>query len=173
MNNCSLGFRKISIEDFYFLKSILQNRDLMLLGWGKIYSDNEVEDWIYKINQQYETYGYSYFIVDDLKKEKAIGNAGIIKTNINSIATDEIAYIVKKDFQGRGYGIKITQKLVNLAFNNYNLSQIVAQIVPENVASQKFIHELGMTYQFSYNRNQNGILKKHLVYLLKNESKNT
>lgn len=39
-------FQKITINDFPFLKSILQDEELMLLGWGKTYTDAEVMEWI-------------------------------------------------------------------------------------------------------------------------------
>lgn len=49
---------------------MLQDEDLMLLGWGKVYSDQEVMEWIKKINQQYVQYGYSYFIIEDLTHKR-------------------------------------------------------------------------------------------------------
>lgn len=169
MKNGTLFFRKISVADFDFLKSILQDKNLMLLGWGKIYNDAEVEGWINKILQQYDKYGYSYFIVEDSSNEKLIGIAGIIKTTIDSVVLDEIAYIVKKEFQGLSYGTKIVQELINLSFDKYNFQQIIVQFVSENVASQKVLEKNGFIYDFSYQRDQNGILKDHSVYQLKNE----
>ena len=168
MEKTSLTFKKISTNDFHFLKSILQSEELMLLGWGKIYTDEEVEGWINKITQQYQEYGYSYFIVADSRTQQSIGIAGIIKTTINSTTLDEIAYIVKKEYQGLGYGTKIVQELVKLAFNRYHLPQIFAQFAIENRASQRILEKNGLTYEFSYQRKQNGMLKEHLVYQLKN-----
>lgn len=50
------------------------------------------------------------------------------------------------------------------------MPQIVAQFIPENIASKKILEKNGFTYEFSYQRNQNGLLKDHLVYQLKNQS---
>lgn len=163
-------FKKISLDDFDFLKSILQDEELMKLGWGKTYCDLEVKGWINKIIQQYDSYGYSYFIVEEADNKRILGIAGIIKTTINSTTSDEIAYIVKKDYQGLNYGTKIVHQIVDLAFDNFNLPQIVAQFIPENIASKKILEKNGFTYEFSYQRNQNGLLKDHLVYQLKNQS---
>ncbi|MDT2658406.1 GNAT family N-acetyltransferase [Enterococcus hulanensis] len=104
----------------------------------------------------------------DSRTQQSIGIAGIIKTTINSTILDEIAYIIKKEYQGLGYGTEIVQELVKLAFNRYHLPQIFAQFAIENRASQRILEKNGLTYEFSYQRKQNGMLKEHLVYQLKN-----
>lgn len=57
-----LLLKKIQQNDYNEMKTILQDEDLMLLGCGKTYSDKEVQIWINKITQQYEDFGYSYYI---------------------------------------------------------------------------------------------------------------
>lgn len=165
----AIYLRKVYQEDFYFIKSLLQNEELMLVGWGKVYNDHEVSGWIKKIQQQYSDYGYSYYIVENQKSE-LIGIAGIIRTTIEKTSFDELAYIIKKEFQKNGYGTIVAEELVQRAFEHHHLKEVVAQIIPENLASRKVLEKLDMTFQFSYLRNQNGINRKHLVYLLKNPS---
>lgn len=163
----AIQLRKVKQDDFYFLKSLLQNEELMLMGWGKVYTDREVKGWIKKIQQQYLDYGYSYYIVENQSSE-LIGIGGIIRTKIQGTEFDELAYIIKQEFQGNGYGTIVAEELVQRAFKNNHLPQVVAQIVPENIASRKVLEKLGMTFQFGYLRNQNGMICEHLVYLLKN-----
>lgn len=163
-----IRFKKISIKDFSFIKSILQSEELMLLGWGKLYNDAEVLEWINKITDQYETYGYSYFIIKDLDQNKSIGIAGLIRTRITSNDYDEIAYIIKKEYQGKGYATETAKKLIQLAFQDFNLPQVIAQVATNNPVSLKVIENIGMIYYFSYQRAQNEMLKEHIVYSLKN-----
>lgn len=162
-------FQKIAINDFPFLKSILQDEELMLLGWGKTYTDAEVMEWIEKISQQYTEYGYSYFIVKSSIVDKPIGIAGILRTTIDSQLFDEIAYILKKEYQGRGYATKIARELIGLAFAEYHLAQVVGQVAIENSFSKKVLEKNGMSYAFSYQREQNDGKKKYLVYQLSND----
>lgn len=143
---------------------MLQDEDLMLLGWGKVYSDQEVMEWIKKINQQYVQYGYSYFIIEDLTHKRQIGLAGIIRTEIHSKECDEIAYIIKKEFQRQGYATQTAQQLIQLAFKKYKLPKVIAQFISENGASKKVLENIGMTYYFTYKRHQNGKLNDHFVY---------
>lgn len=163
----AIQLRKVNPADFHFLKSLLQNEELMLVGWGKVYSDEEVKGWIKKIQQQYSDYGYSYYIVENQRSE-SIGIGGVIRTKIQGTAFDELAYIIKKEFQGSGYGTILAEELVQRAFKKHHLPQVVAQIVPENIASRKVLEKLGMSIHFSYLRNQNGMIRKHVVYLLEN-----
>ncbi|MEG0628588.1 MAG: GNAT family N-acetyltransferase, partial [Enterococcus sp.] len=106
----AIQLRKVNPADFHFLKSLLQNEELMLVGWGKVYSDEEVKGWIKKIQQQYSEYGYSYYIVENQRSE-LIGIGGVIRTKIEGTAFDELAYIIKKEFQGSGYGTIIAKEL--------------------------------------------------------------
>ena len=61
----AIQLRKVKQDDFHFFKSLLQNEELMLMGWGKVYTDREVKGWIKKIQQQCLDYGYSYYIVEN------------------------------------------------------------------------------------------------------------
>lgn len=167
MNEGRISIRKIEKNDFKYLKELLQDEQLMLLGWGKIYSDNEVNLWIDKISEQYAKYGYSYFLVENKDTNEFIGIAGLIQTEIKNNDYTELAYIIKKTYQGKGFGSEVASKLIQMAFNEYNLDRVMAQFVPSNIASKKVVESVGMKYKFTYIRTQNGKGKKHLVYEIK------
>lgn len=88
---------------------------------------------------------------------------------IDSQPFDEIAYILKKEYQGRGYATKIARELIRLAFEEYHLSQVVGQVAIENSFSKKVLEKNGMSYAFNYQREQNDEKKKYLVYQLSND----
>ncbi|MEG0254597.1 MAG: GNAT family N-acetyltransferase [Vagococcus sp.] len=159
-----LYFEEITIESFNDLKTILQDETLMLLGWGKIYSDNDVTQWIKKITAQYKSHGYSYWLVKKRETNQTVGIMGLIPTTIENTPYNEVAYIVKKEFQGQGLAIEGMIGLKEYAFSQFNLTSFIAQFVPENISSEKIAQKLGMTYQFSYVRDINGENRKHLVY---------
>ena len=73
MSEERIVLRQIEKSDFKYLKEILQDEQLMLLGWGKVYSDNQVKLWIDKIMKQYVQYGYSYFVVEHKDTNEFIG----------------------------------------------------------------------------------------------------
>lgn len=61
--NHLFALQKLKSTDRTFLKTILQNKQLMLLGWGKTYTDIEVAQWFQRIQAEYISNGYSYYIV--------------------------------------------------------------------------------------------------------------
>ncbi|OJG46435.1 N-acetyltransferase [Enterococcus hermanniensis] len=142
----------------------------MLLGWGKIYTDIEVVRWYNRVQKEYNSNGYSYYIVEKKHLNQPVGIAGLLKTTINEREYTEIAYIIKKEFQGHGYATLISKQLIDLAFNKFKLTQVIAQSNPKNLASQKIIQNIGMTYEFSYLRQQNKQYVKHWVYSIKASS---
>ena len=74
-----LILRKINQNDFEEMKAILQDDKLMLLGWGKTFSDEEVQVWIDKITTQYKEYGYSYYLAVEKSTKAVIGLMGILQ----------------------------------------------------------------------------------------------
>ncbi|MER2175505.1 MAG: GNAT family N-acetyltransferase [Carnobacterium sp.] len=167
MNEERISLRKIDGNDFKYLKELLQNKQLMLLGWGEIYPDNQVKFWIDKIIEQYSQYGYSYFLVENKDTNEFIGIAGLIQTEIKSKDCTELAYIIKESYQGKGFGSEVARKLIRMAFYKFNLDRVIAQFVPTNMASKKVVETIGMKYKFTYTRIQNGNDKEHLVYEIK------
>lgn len=159
-----LYFEELTEESFDDLKNILQNERLMLLGWGKTYSDKEVAQWIEKINEQYSHHGYSYWLAKDKNSKETVGIMGLIPITIENEDYNEVAYIVKEAYQGQGLAAEGMVGLIDYAFNHFKLTSLIAQFVPENTASERIAKKIGMSYQFSYTRDFNGENREHLVY---------
>ena len=164
-----LFFKKIKDTDIEKLKSILQNKDLMLIGWRKIYSDDEVNKWLEKIQNQYSKYGFSYYFIHEIVTENLVGLIGILPVDIKNIEYIELAYIIKKEYWGQGYALESGIVAIDFIFNNLNIDKVIAQILPENISSKKVVEKLGMTKIDSYIRIQNGEKKLHSIYSLNKE----
>lgn len=161
-----LILRKINQNDYSEMKSILQNKDLMLIGWGKTYSDDEVQTWINKIMEQYEKYGYSYYIAIEKNSNNVIGIMGIIPVNIKNTDYIEIAYILKQEYWGNGYATEGINACISYAFSTLNADKIIAQVIPENKSSIKVLERLGMKFIDEYVRDYGDKKSLHLIYEL-------
>ena len=64
--------------------------------------------------------------------------------------------------------LKLLERSIKMAFNELNLHSVVAQLIPNNIASKKVVEKIGMQYKFNYMRLQNGNNREHLVYEIKN-----
>lgn len=159
-----LLLRELTDADYLDLKRLLQNEELMLLGWGKTYSDKEVRSWLKKIQEQYQEYGHSYYGILAKESAKFIGIAGLLPIIIDEQNHVELAYIIDSNAQGKGYAAEASEELLRFGLEELALETIIAQFVPENIPSLKVAVKLGMTPAFTYQREQNGITKEHLVY---------
>ncbi|MCC3866750.1 GNAT family N-acetyltransferase [Terrisporobacter mayombei] len=164
-----LLLRKIQQNDYNEMKSILQDEDLMLLGWGKTYSDKEVKIWIDKITQQYEDFGYSYYIAIEKASNSVIGIMGILPITIKEVKYIEVAYILKKEYWNKGYATEGMKACVDYIFNVLNADKYIAQVIPENINSIKVAEKLGMKVIDDYMREHNGKDVFHLIYALTKE----
>ncbi|WP_346937468.1 GNAT family N-acetyltransferase [Clostridium sp.] len=164
-----LTLRKIKRSDYEELKIILQDEKLMLVGWGKTYSDEEVQVWIDKITEQYEDFGYSYYLAVEKSTNVVIGIMGILPVNIKETDYIEIAYILKQEFWGNGYAIEGIKACVDYIFNVLNADKYIAQVIPENTSSSKIAERLGMKVIDDYMRDYNGKDVFHLIYTLTKE----
>lgn len=164
-----LILRKISQNDYKEMKSILQNGDLMIIGWGKTYSDYEVQIWINKIIKQYEKYGYSYYIAIEKNSNNVIGIMGILPVNIKNINYIEVPYILKEKYWGKGYATEGIDSCISYIFNNLNSDKIIAQVIPENISSIKVLERIGMKVIDNYMRDYGDKKSFHLIYALTKE----
>ncbi len=164
-----LTLRKIKRSDYEEMKIILQDEKLMLVGWGKTYSDEEVQVWIDKITEQYEDFGYSYYLAIEKSTNVVIGIMGILPVNIKETDYIEIAYILKQEFWGNGYATEGIKACVDYIFNVLNADKYIAQVIPENTSSSRIAERLGMKVIDDYMRDHNGKDVFHLIYALTKE----
>lgn len=164
METMRLCLRKLTDTDYFHLKNILQNKNLMLLGWGQTYSDEEVHNWLIKIQEQYRECGHSYYAIEEKATASFVGIAGLLPITIQDHSYTELAYILSPDAQGKGYAVEAATELIRFGFDELGKNSIIAQFVPENTASKKVAKKIGMTFVFSYDRKQQGKMKEHLVY---------
>ena len=164
-----LTLRKIKQSDYEEMKIILQDEKLMLVGWGKTYSDEEVQVWMDKITEQYEDFGYSYYLAVEKSTNVVIGIMGILPVNIKETDYIEIAYILKQEFWGNGYAIEGIKACLDYIFNVLNADKYIAQVIPENTSSSKIAERLGMKVIDDYMRYHNGKDVFHLIYALTKE----
>ena len=142
------------------LDYVLRNKDFL-------------EKWETEKNENYFTLDYQKMSLkrdlDNFKLEKSL-KFWIFKKNnkkriIGSISLDNIirgpfqscflGYKLDKDELNKGYMTEAVEKIVEIAFNNYGLHRIEANIMPRNTASIRVVEKLGF-----YNE---GLAKKYIL----------
>lgn len=164
LNSPRLTYRKFTDDDFAKLKEILQNPALMLLGWQKVFDDTGVANWLEKIQAQYRDFGTSYFLIEEKASGQFMGMVGALPIELFSQQKIEMAYLIKPEFQGLGYGLEAAQATESFIFQELKAKEYIAQFVPENVSSKRIAEKLGMQFWCSYDRADQAETRKHLIY---------
>lgn len=109
------------------------------------------------------------------KTNEVIGMAGILTTNLEPIfsnTTHQIAWRILPNFQKQGLASEAATCLLNYAFKDLSLHEVVAYAVKDNIASIKVMQRIGMakysTESFDHPEvpDSHPHLKTHLAYRL-------
>ena len=158
-----LILRKITIDDYLSISKILQDIEVMY-AWEHAFSDKEVIDWINENIKRYNRDGYSYWAVIEKRIEKLVGVCGIIAESADNEDYIGIGYIFNKAFWHQGLAFESANACKRYAFRTLKISELTAQIRPENLSSRKVAEKLGMTVIKQFNRLYRGKQMPHLLY---------
>jgi len=78
---------------------------------------------------------------------KFIGRCGLLPWMIDGQNEVEVAYLLAKEYWGRGLGTEAAQAILNYGFEQLQLTRLICLIDPENQASVQVASNIGMTYE--------------------------
>lgn len=157
--------RKMTNNDFNELALILKNKEIMA-AWEYDFEDKDVHEWIKKNNEYYNRFNLGYFLAVDKTTNKIIGMAALMPDNINGQEYYEIGYILKREFQGKGFATEAAKRLAEYGFKNLKKDILIFEIRPENTRSRKVAEGLGAFVDGSFIKNVRGRSMEHLIYKL-------
>lgn len=160
-----LYLREIRPDDYPALCRILQDIDVMY-AWEHAFSDEEVTQWIVKNLMRYERDGYSYWAAIEKTAHELIGVTGLIAEEADGEPYVGIGYIYSKSHWGKGYAFEGAAACADYAFEVLDLTEVTAQIRPENAASRKVAERLGMSVKKHFIKHYKGKDMPHLLYSL-------
>ncbi len=75
---------------------------------------------------------------------RLIGHCGLIEKDVEGQQEIEVTYTLAQDAWGKGYATEIAGALRDYAASVLKVSRLIALIHPENVASERVAHKIGM-----------------------------
>ncbi len=102
--------------------------------------------------------GIGLWCVSDRRSGEKLGDSYLLPLPIDKDDTDfslvvmgqmpdaeiEIGYFLKRSAWGRGYATEICERLLQFAFQEVGLNEVVASVHEENVASRKVLEKCGL-----------------------------
>jgi len=165
-----LIIRRFYEFDLESLWAGIMRKTEVMYAWEAGFNKKETRKWLNHQLARYRDDGYGYFAVTLKRGGKLIGQAGLIKTEINGDEVTEIGYIFNNKYWGKGYAIEAARACVDLAFNQFGLERIYATIRPENTASVKVAERLGMRKTGQYIKVYQDKEMPHDIYMLEKSS---
>lgn len=160
-----LSLRYITQDDFEELKTILKDKDVMY-AWEYNFTDNDVQEWINKNLERYKKYNLGFFIISENKSGNVIGQVALEPDTIEGKPYYEIGYILKKEYQHKGYATEAANALKKYAFDTLKLNEVIFEIRPNNLPSRKVAESLGAKIYGEFIKNVRNKKMTHLIYKL-------
>ena len=163
-----LGFRLLRAEDFELVRPILQDAEVMY-AWEHAFSDDEVREWIGNNLARYAAGEPSYMAAVEKSSGRLAGLIGPLIETIDGARHMGVAYILAREFWGRGLAVEGAGACAAYAFERLGARRVIAEIRPENFPSCRVAERLGMTVEGSFVKRYRGKDMPHLLYSLTRE----
>jgi RimJ/RimL family protein N-acetyltransferase len=137
-----LVLRELAIADVDLIAPMLMHPEVMRY-WPRPYYREECNAWIENQRERYARDGYGYWLALDKATGKAIGQAGLVRQEVNGVAEAGLGYIIHHPYWRKGLATEAASASVSYAFE-MGKRRVVALIRPENTPSRGVAKRLGM-----------------------------
>ncbi|MEM9257841.1 MAG: GNAT family N-acetyltransferase [Pseudomonadota bacterium] len=113
----------------------------------------ECEQWLVTTQKNYDQRGYGMFALDEKMSGQTIGFCGLVHPNGQILA--EVKYAFLRSHWGQGLASEAIPFLLSYGANMHRLSEIIATVDQDNIASQRVLQKSNMKYSHK-TRESNG-----------------
>jgi [ribosomal protein S5]-alanine N-acetyltransferase len=95
--------------------------------------------------EHWEKLGFGVWAVTERASAALIGQCGL-----NHLAASdeiEVLYLLDRPFWGAGLATEAAQAAVDIGFDGVGLDRIIGLTTPQNLASQRVLHKIGLRYE--------------------------
>jgi ribosomal-protein-alanine N-acetyltransferase len=94
--------------------------------------------------QHWDEHGYGWWAVEPLARDELLGWCGL--TFLPETGETEVAYLLARPHWGRGYATEAAWASLLYGVEHVDVAQIIGLTHPDNVASQRVLLKLGMSF---------------------------
>lgn len=138
-----LVLREMGMADLDFVATMLTDPDVMRF-WPRPYTREQCADWIRRQEERYSRDGHGYWLVVDKASAQPVGQAGLIRQEVDGVDQTGLGYIVHRPFWRRGFATEAAAECLAHALFTLGKQEVIALIRPENQPSQRLARRLGM-----------------------------
>lgn len=139
-----LQLREFTLDDFEAFADLMADPEVRRYSVTGILDREQSRQYLQKILDHYQQYGYGRYVIIDKRDNAFIGYAGFIVQEIENIKRTELAFALKPAYWGQGFAFEATSALCDHAFKILNLPELISIIDVENQRSISLAKRLGM-----------------------------
>lgn len=94
-----------------------------------------------------------------------IGDAGVVRAELNGVERDDLGYIIRADHWGRGYATEAARALASHYLHAHGLPALYANMAHDHQASRRVAERIGMRRVAEYHNARNRNLLTYLYAL--------
>ena len=139
-----LVLKPTSEEDAEFIFELLNTpKWIKYIGDRNIKTVENAKDYIkIKMLPQLKRLGYSNYTLIRKSDNHKIGTCGLYDRD--GLEGIDIGFAFLPEYERNGYAFESANKLMNAAFNEFEITKINAITVKDNISSQKLLEKLGL-----------------------------
>ena len=141
-----LRLRELTSDDLDFVAGMLAHPEVMHF-WARPCTRDEAADWIRRHQQRYVCDGFGYWLALDKATGQPIGQAGLLRQELDGVVEIGIGYMLHRPFWGQGYATEAAVGCRDLAFDKLNKPRVTATVRPENLPSRLVAERIGLTFE--------------------------
>lgn len=125
----------------------LLNNPLMVRWLGAAPSLDSIGSGIAKTRRHWLRHGWGGWVFHDAATGEFIGRGSLAEADIDGRREVEVAYAIRPERWGEGFGTSVGQVAVNHARRHLDVDSLVAFTVPDNAGSLRVMARLGFSYE--------------------------
>lgn len=114
--------------------------------WDPYANVNDAKSFIKYVHAFYEAGKPAPWAIEHKEDGRMIGTVGFGNVKGEHYSA-EIAYALSDKYWGKGYTTEAVKEMLRIGFEELDFIRIEAQCLPENVASERVMQKVGMTYE--------------------------
>ncbi len=156
---------RLSEDDFDLLYKFYTNEEVCRT-LGGVRTASWVKNYIAKNIEHWERFSFGIWNFYTKPGNIFAGRGALRHIDIDGRDEIEIGYAFLPEYWGKGYATEIAKELVEIAFEVYQLIDIIAITLPDNKASRRVMEKAGLSYE-------KGVIHAdlpHVLYRFKSEN---
>ncbi len=151
------------------------NQDKKVMAHFPGLCDRDKSAWLIgRFCQHYYEHGFTFYVLELKSTHEFIGFTGMMNVIFNAHFTPavEIGWRLASSHWGQGYAPEAATAVLNQAFNDLYLNEVIAFTVPANKNSRRVMEKINMTYDpaddfLHPNIDPQHMLASHVLYRIK------